>query len=53
MNTMVIPGTRSIVHLEQNRAAGELGLPVEARARLDAVGSREAQRHGAEFFLAE
>jgi pyridoxine 4-dehydrogenase len=52
-NTLLIPGTRSIVRLEQNHAAGELDLPAEALARLDAVGTREAQRHGAEAFLAE
>jgi pyridoxine 4-dehydrogenase len=50
-NTLLIPGTRSIAHLEQNIVAGDITLPAEALARLDAVGSREPTRHGAAPFL--
>ncbi len=38
-NTLLIPGTRSIVHLEQNIAAGGIRLPADAVTRLDAVPS--------------
>jgi pyridoxine 4-dehydrogenase len=50
-NTLLIPGTRSIAHLEQNIAAGDITLPAEAVARLDAVGSREPRPHGVGPFL--
>jgi pyridoxine 4-dehydrogenase len=50
-NTLLIPGARSIAHLEQNIVAGDITLPAEALARLDAVGSREPTRHGAAPFL--
>ncbi|WP_199255481.1 aldo/keto reductase [Mycolicibacterium mengxianglii] len=50
-NTLLIPGTRSIAHLEQNLDAAELALPAESLARLDAVGSREPADHDAGAFL--
>jgi len=49
-NTLLIPGTRSISHLELNIAAGEIDLRADAVARLDAVGSRESIPHGLEPF---
>lgn len=36
-NVLLIPGTSSVAHLEQNLAAGDLVLDDEARAALDAV----------------
>lgn len=36
-NTLIIPGTTSIAHLEQNVAAGSLVLDNDTMARLDAV----------------
>ncbi|OMC55784.1 aldo/keto reductase [Mycobacterium sp. IS-836] len=36
-NTLLIPGTRSIAHLEENIDAGSVTLSAEAIARLDAV----------------
>jgi pyridoxine 4-dehydrogenase len=36
-NTLLIPGTRSIAHLEENLGAGDVALSAEATARLDAV----------------
>jgi pyridoxine 4-dehydrogenase len=38
-NTLLIPGTRSIAHVEENVAAGGLTLAPDVLARLDAVGS--------------
>ncbi len=38
-NTLLIPGTRSVAHLEENLAAAELTLDTDAVARLDAVGA--------------
>jgi aryl-alcohol dehydrogenase-like predicted oxidoreductase len=38
-NTLLIPGTSSIAHLEQNLAAASLTLDDEALTRLDAVSS--------------
>lgn len=38
-NTLLIPGTRSIAHLEENIGAAHLTLNADAIARLDAVGS--------------
>ncbi|OMC44343.1 aldo/keto reductase [Mycobacterium sp. IS-1264] len=37
-NTLLIPGTRSIAHLEENIGAGNVTLSADAVARLDAVG---------------
>ncbi|MET0267044.1 MAG: aldo/keto reductase family oxidoreductase [Duganella sp.] len=36
-NLLLIPGTSSLVHLQQNLAAASLQLPAEAVARLDAM----------------
>jgi aryl-alcohol dehydrogenase-like predicted oxidoreductase len=36
-NTLLIPGTRSIAHLEENIAAAEVALSADAMARLDAI----------------
>src|ERR1700759_1285850 len=52
-NTLLIPGPRAIAHLEENLGAGEVALPAEAIARLDAVTTpgAEPQPHGIEGFV--
>jgi pyridoxine 4-dehydrogenase len=52
-NTLLIPGTRSITHLEENLGAGEVALTAEAIARLDAVTTPGANPHphGIEAFI--
>jgi aryl-alcohol dehydrogenase-like predicted oxidoreductase len=52
-NTLLIPGTRSIGHLEENLGAGEVALSPEAIARLDAVATPGADpfAHGIERFV--
>jgi pyridoxine 4-dehydrogenase len=52
-NTLLIPGTRSIAHLEENLGAGEVALTAEAIARLDAVTTPGANPHphGIEGFV--
>ena len=52
-NTLLIPGTRSITHLEENVGTADVTLSPEAIARLDAVGTPRAgsQRHGVAPFL--
>ncbi|WP_406817159.1 aldo/keto reductase [Mycobacterium sp. M23085] len=45
-NTLLIPGTRSIAHLEENIGAADVALSADALARLDAVGATEPQPHG-------
>ncbi|ORV98034.1 aldo/keto reductase [Mycobacterium kyorinense] len=47
-NTLLIPGTRSIAHLEENIEAANVTLDAEALERLDAVGTTEPQPHGVE-----
>ncbi|ORV09862.1 aldo/keto reductase [Mycobacterium celatum] len=49
-NTLLIPGTRSIAHLEENRGAASVTLSADALARLDAVGATEPQPHGVQPF---
>ncbi|MGO9924997.1 MAG: aldo/keto reductase [Mycobacterium sp.] len=51
-NTLLIPGTRSIAHLEENVAAGNVAVSAEALARLDAVSAPAdgPQPHGIEPF---
>lgn len=51
-NTLLIPGTRSIAHLEENMAAADVTLSAEAIARLDAVATPGADpwAQGAEPF---
>ncbi len=49
-NTLLIPGTRSIAHLEENIGAADVSLSTDALARLDAVGSRQPHAHGVEPF---
>ena len=51
--TLLIPGTRSIAHLEENIGAGEVTLDAEAIARLDAVTApgSSAMPDGIEGFL--
>jgi pyridoxine 4-dehydrogenase len=51
--TLLIPGTRSIAHLEENLAAGDVTLDAEAIARLDAVTApgSSAMPDGIEGFL--
>ena len=44
-NTLLIPGTRSVGHLEENLGAADVTLDAEALARLDAIGSFEPQPH--------
>ena len=52
-NTLLIAGTRSIGHLEENLGAGEVALSAEAIARLDAVTTPGADplEHGIERFV--
>jgi pyridoxine 4-dehydrogenase len=51
--TLLIPGTRSIAHLEENLGAGDVALSAEAIARLDAVTTPGADpwAHGIEAFI--
>jgi len=52
-NTLLIPGTRSIVHLEENIRAADIALSADAMARLDAVSPPEERiehSHGVESF---
>jgi pyridoxine 4-dehydrogenase len=52
-NTLLIPGTRSIAHLEENVGAGDVALSAEAIARLDAVTTPGTNPHplGIEGFV--
>ncbi|OBJ75643.1 aldo/keto reductase [Mycobacterium colombiense] len=52
-NTLLIPGTRSIAHLEENIGAAGVALSAEAIARLGAVATPGADpwAHGVEPFL--
>ena len=52
-NTLLIPGTRSIAHLEQNMAAGDITLTADSVARLDAVGDHSPRAHGIEPFVSD
>jgi pyridoxine 4-dehydrogenase len=46
-NTLLIPGTRSIAHLEENVGAANVALSAEAIARLDEVSPpEESPQHG-------
>jgi pyridoxine 4-dehydrogenase len=52
-NTLLIAGTRSIAHLEENIVAANVALSADAIARLDAVSPPEASpryQHGVERF---
>ncbi|HEY0228426.1 MAG TPA: aldo/keto reductase [Mycobacterium sp.] len=51
-NTLLIPGTRSIAHLEENLGAGSVALGADALARLDGVTAPGdgPQLHGVEPF---
>jgi pyridoxine 4-dehydrogenase len=51
-NTLLIPGTRSIAHLEENLGAGSVALAADALARLDGVTAPGdgPQLHGVEPF---
>lgn len=49
-NTLLIPGTRSVAHLQENVAAGDVTLSAAALERLDAAGTTEPQPHGVEPF---
>lgn len=49
-NTLLIPGTRSVAHLQENVAAGDVTLSAAALERLDAVGTTEPQPHGVQPF---
>ncbi|BBZ45936.1 aldo/keto reductase [Mycobacterium parmense] len=52
-NTLLIPGTRSVGHLEENLGAGDVVLDAGALERLDAVATPGADpwAHGVEPFL--
>ncbi|CPR11791.1 oxidoreductase YdbC [Mycobacterium bohemicum DSM 44277] len=52
-NTLLIPGTRSIAHLEENLGAGGITLSADAIARLDALTApgSDPWAHGVESFL--
>jgi pyridoxine 4-dehydrogenase len=41
-NILLIPGTSSLAHLHENLKAGELALPKDAIAELDAIGRSNA-----------
>ena len=52
-NTLLIAGTRSIAHLEENIGAAEVALSADAIARLDAVCPPDQSpryEHGVERF---
>ncbi|CQD10498.1 oxidoreductase YdbC [Mycobacterium europaeum] len=49
-NTLLIPGTRSVTHLQENLGAGDVTLGADALEKLDAVGTTEPQPHGVEPF---
>lgn len=49
-NTLLIPGTRSVGHLEENLGAGGVTLDPDALERLDAIGATEPQPHSVESF---
>ena len=51
-NTLLIAGTRSIVHLEENIGAGDIVLSADEIARLDSVSTPNVDppRHGVEAF---
>ncbi|OBH98968.1 aldo/keto reductase [Mycobacterium scrofulaceum] len=49
-NTLLIPGTRSVGHLEENLGAGDVTLDPDALERLDAIGTSEPQPHSVESF---
>ncbi len=51
-NTLLIPGTRSIAHLEENIGAADVTLSADAIARLDAIATPGADpwAHGVEAF---
>jgi aryl-alcohol dehydrogenase-like predicted oxidoreductase len=54
-NTLLIPGTRSIAHLEENVGAADIALSADAMARLDAVSPPEESiehAHGVDAFRA-
>jgi pyridoxine 4-dehydrogenase len=42
-NVLLIPGTSSLVHLQENLVAAELKPSDEALARLDAIGEENVQ----------
>ena len=44
--TLLIPGTTSVAHLEENVAAGELELDAEDMARLDAIAPSDGAAPG-------
>ena len=53
-NTLLIPGTRSIAHPEENVGAADIALSADAIARLDAITPPEASpqhHHGVGRFL--
>lgn len=49
-NTLLIPGTRSVAHLQENVAAGDVTLSAAVLERLDAIGTTAPQPHGVEPF---
>jgi pyridoxine 4-dehydrogenase len=49
-NTLLIPGTRSVGHLEENLGAARVTLDADALEKLDALGATEPQPHGVEPF---
>jgi aryl-alcohol dehydrogenase-like predicted oxidoreductase len=53
-NTLLIPGTRSIAHLDENIGAADVALSTDALAHLDVIGSLSGEglpREGVEAFL--
>ena len=45
-NLLLIPGTSSVAHLQQNLASASLALPAEALAVLDGIAANPAGAHG-------
>ena len=54
-NMLLIAGTKSINHLEENIAAGDVALSADQLARLDSVSTPNASppAHGIEAFVDE
>ncbi|MCV7225401.1 aldo/keto reductase [Mycolicibacterium komossense] len=52
-NTLLIPGTRSLAHLEENLATADVSLTAQQVADLDAVPAELAHGDGVEAFLDE
>jgi aryl-alcohol dehydrogenase-like predicted oxidoreductase len=52
-NILLIAGTSSVTHLEQNLAAGDIAFSAEQLAALDAIPAELTDGDGVEAFLDE